>query len=311
MAVNRVGSLATTQLMLSQMQRAQVALDTSERQVASGKRASTYAGYGDSTAIMEAARSAGAHADAHYAAAQQVTTRLDLQDSQLTQLSNLAGQLRQMLTTAAANGDSTALMDQLEGLFDQAVEILNSKDNSGYIYGGDSNQTPPVMVDSLADLAALPALSDAFGNGSVKASVRIGDNRTVEVGLLASDVGTDLMALFQQIAQFDAGADGPFPTGITTPAQQSFLESTIATAANVTGGVTAQAAANGIRYNLVQDWMDQLKTASTVYKDFVSNIEDVDIAEALSRLNQSQLQLQASFQMAAKLNKMSLLDFLP
>jgi flagellar hook-associated protein 3 FlgL len=311
MTINRVGSFATTQLMLSQMQRAQVALDDSTRQVASGKRSNTYSGYGDSTAIMEAARSASAHADAHYAAAQQVTSRLDLQDSQLTQLSNLAGQVRQMLTTAAANNDSTALMDQLEGLFSQAVEILNSKDNSGYTYGGDNSQTPPVTVDSLAGLAVLPSISDAFANGAVKASVRIGDNRTVEVGLLASDIGTDLMALFQQIAQFDAGVNGPFPTGPVTPAQQSFLESSIAGAAAVAAGVTGKAAANGIKYNLVQDWMDQLKTSSTVYKDFVSKIEDVDVAEALAKLNQCQLQLQASYQMAAKLNQMSLLDFLP
>lgn len=311
MGVDRVGSFATTQLMLSQMQRAQVALDTSSRQVASGKRANTYSGYGESTAIMEAARSASAHADAHFQAAQQASTRLDLQDAQLTQLSDLAAQIRQMLTTAAANGDGTALMDQLEGLFDQATEILNSRDSSGYIYGGDNNQTPPVTVNSLSDLAALPAVSDAFANGSVKVGVRIGDNRTVEVGLLASDVGTDLMALFQQIAQFDAGVDGPFTTGVTTPAQQSFLESTIADASAVGAGVTAQAAMNGIRYNSVQLWMDQLKSSSIIHKDFASSIEDVDIAEALARLNQNQLQLQASFQMAAKLNQMSLLDFLP
>lgn len=311
MAVDRVGSFATTQLMLSQMQRAQVALDTSSRQVASGKRADTYAGYGESTAIMEAARSASANADAHYQAAQQATTRLDLQDAQLTQLSDLAAQLRQMLTTAAANGDGTALMDQLEGLFDQATEILNSRDSSGYIYGGDNNQTPPVTVNSLSDLAALPSVSDAFANGSVKVSVRVGDNRTVEVGLLASDVGADLMALFQQIAQFDAGANGPFQTGVTTPAQQNFLESTIATASDAGAGVTAQAATNGIRYNSVRLWMDQLKSSSIIHKDFVSSIEDVDIAEALARLNQNQLQLQASFQMAAKLNQMSLLDYLP
>ncbi len=311
MSVDRVGSFATTQLMLSQMQRAQVALDTSSRQVASGKRADTYAGYGESTAIMEAARSASAHADAHFQAAQQASTRLDLQDAQLTQLSTLSAQIRQMLTTAAANGDGTALMDQLEGLFDQATEIFNSRDSSGYIYGGDNNQTPPVTVSSLSDLAALPSVSDAFANGSVKLSVRVGDNRTVEVGLLASEIGTDLMSLFQQIAQFDAGVNGPFPAGVTTPTQQNFLESTIATASSVGAGVNAQAATNGIRYNSVQLWMDQLKSSSIIHKDFVSSIEDVDIAEALARLNQNQLQLQASFQIGAKLNQMSLLDYLP
>jgi flagellar hook-associated protein 3 FlgL len=311
MTIDRVGTFANTQLLLNQMQRAELALQTSSRQVASGKRSDTYSGYGDKTAVMEAARSTAAHADAHYAAALQASTRLDLQDSQLTQLSNLAGQVRQMLTTAVANQDGTALMDQLQGLFDQAVEILNAKDGSGYIYGGDNNQTPPVTATSLSNLAALPAISGAFDNGFIKASMRIGDNQVVQVGLLASDLGTDLMSLFQQVAQFDAGAGGPFNNGTTTAAQQSFLESTIATASDVAAGVNAQAAANGIRYKSVQSSMDQLKTTTNVYKNFVSSIEDVDVSEALSQLNQNQIALQASFQMSSKLNQLTLLDFLP
>jgi flagellar hook-associated protein 3 FlgL len=310
MSIDRIGTFANTQMMLNQMQRAEFALDTSNRQVASGKRSDTYSGYGDQTAVMEAARSAAAHADAHYATAQQASARLDLQDSQLTQLSNLVGQVRQMITNAVANQDATGLMDQLQGYFDQAVEILNSKDGSGYIYGGDNSQTPPVTVTSLSDLAALPSVSGAFANGAVKTSMRIGDNQTVQVGILASDLGTDLMSLFQQVAQFDAGVNGPFTNGSTTQPQQSFLESAIPTATSIAAGVNAQAAANGIRYNSVQSSMDELKSASNVYKNFVSNIEDVDVAEALAKLNQNQIALQASFQMASKLNQMSLLDFL-
>ena len=229
---------------------------------------------------------------------------------QLSQLSTLVGQVRQTITNAVANQDATALMDQLQGYFNQAVEILNSKDGNGYIYAGDNNQTPPVTVASLSDLAALPAISDAFQNGSVKTSVRIGDNQTVEIGMLASDLGTQLFSLFQQVAQFDAGGSGPFASGTTTPAQQNFLESMIATSVNVSSDITSQAASNGIRYKQVQNSMDTLQSAATVYKDFVSKIEDVDIAAALSQLNQNQIALQASYQVASQLNHLSLLDYL-
>jgi flagellar hook-associated protein 3 FlgL len=310
MAIDRIGTFTSTQLLLSHIQKAEAALDNSNRQVASGKVSDTYAGYGDKTAMMEGARSASAHVDADYAAAQQASSRLDLQDSQLSQLSDLAGRVRQTLTNAAANQDATALMDQMNGLFDQAVEILNSSDGSGYIYGGDNNQTPPVTVSTLSDLAALPSVANAFANGNVKTSVRIGNNQTVAVGMLASDLGTQLFSLFQQVAQFDAGPSGPFASGATTPAQQSFLESSISTAVNVASGVNSQAAINGIHYNMVQDSMTQLQAASTVYKSFVSNIEDVDMAQAMTRLNQNQIALQASFQVASQLNQLSLLDYL-
>jgi flagellar hook-associated protein 3 FlgL len=258
---------------------------------------------------MESARSAAARAEANISAGQQAETRLDLQDAQLSQLGELADQVRQTLTKAAADQDATSLTIQMQGFFNQAVEILNAKDANGYIYAGDNNQVPPVAVTSWSGLAALPSASQAFVNGTVKTSVRIGDTQTVQVGLLASDLGTDLLDLFQQFAQFDASASGPFD-GKTTPAQQNFIESTIPTAMNVAHGVNAQAAQNGIAYKMVQNTVSRLQATSTVHKTFVSNLEDVDITEALSRLNQNQIALQASFQVASTLNRLSLLDYL-
>lgn len=310
MSIDRVGSFAYSQYLFSQMQRAENAMETTNRQVSTGKLADTYYGYGEKTAVMEAARSAAARSDANIAAAQQASGRLDLQDTLLTQLSDLADQVRQALTKAAADQDATALMTTMQGYFSQAVDILNSKDANGYTFGGDNNQTPPVTVTDLSDLASLPALSDAFANGSVKTTVRIGDNRTVQVGMLASDIGTQLLSVFRQVAQFDAGVDGPF-NDKTTANQQGFIESTIQTAADAATDVNSQAAANGIRYQGVKNAIDQLQASSSVYQSFVSDIQDVDIAQALAKLNQNQVALQATFQMTSKLNQLSLLDYLP
>jgi flagellar hook-associated protein 3 FlgL len=292
------------------MQKSEVALDNANRQVASGQLSDTYAGYGDKTAVMEAARSAAEHADANLAGAQQASTRLDLQNTQLSELSSLASQVRQTLTQASANQDATSLMSQMQGYFNQAMQILNAKDADGYIFGGDNNQVPPVTVNSLSDLAALPSVSGAFQNGQVTSSVRIGDNQSVQVGMLASNIGSQLFSLFQQVAQFDSGAGGPFDAK-TTASQQSFHESTVQTASAVTANVNAQSADNGIRYQTVQKAMDQLQANATVYKGFVSNIQDVDMAQALSKVNQSQVALQASFQVASTLNQLSLLNYLP
>src|SRR5215831_8623698 len=310
MTIDRIGNFANTQLLLSQIQKAENALDNSNHEVSTGKVADNYAGYGDKTAVMEAARSAAARADANAAAAQQASSRLDVQDAQLTQLSQLADQIRQTLTKAAADQDGTSVMDQLQGYFSQVVDLLNSKDANGYIYAGDNSQTPPVTVSNLSDLAALPTVADAFANGTNKTTVRIGENQTVQVGVLASDVATDLFSLLRQVAQFDSGVNGPFG-GTTSAAQQSFLESGIQTSIDVADGVNAQAAANGIRYKAVQSSIDQLQASSTVYKGFVSNIEDVDMTQAVAQLNQNQIALQAAFQVTSRLNQLSLLDYLP
>ncbi len=64
--------------------------------------ASDYAGYGDKTAALEAARSAANRADAYKAATQIAVDQANLQDTQLTTLSDLAAQLREAVTNAAA-----------------------------------------------------------------------------------------------------------------------------------------------------------------------------------------------------------------
>ena len=44
---------------------------------------------------------------------------------------------------------------------------------------------------------------------------------------------------------------------------------------------------------------------------FTSDLEDVDMGEAISRLNQNQVALQAALQVTSQLNKISLLNYLP
>ena len=310
MSIDRIGTAASAQLMLAQIQKQEIALDSANRQVTTGQLSGTYAGYHDKTAVMEAARSAASHADANAAAAQIASTRLDLQDTQLSALSTLVGNVRQAITKAAADQDATSLMSELDGYFSQAAQILNTKDANGYLFAGENNQTPPVNVTSLAQLASLPSVSLAFDNGQIPTSVRVSDNQTVQVGQLASDLGTQLFQLFQQVAQFDQGASGPFDTK-TTPAQQSFLESAISGASGAMTTINAAAAQNGVRYAAVQTAMDQLQANATVYKGFVSNIQDVDIGQAMTKLSQNQIALQAAFQVTSTLNQTTLLNYLP
>ncbi|MDE2463047.1 MAG: hypothetical protein KGO02_04955, partial [Alphaproteobacteria bacterium] len=131
MSIDRIATSAQAQLLLAQINLANANLAQSQQQVASGNVASDYAGYGDKTQALEAARSAANRADAYKAAAQAGLNQANLQDTQLTQLSTLANQLRQDVTTASANNDGSSLMGQIQGIFDQAVQILNSTDVNG------------------------------------------------------------------------------------------------------------------------------------------------------------------------------------
>jgi flagellar hook-associated protein 3 FlgL len=310
MTIERVATNTQAQTLISQVMQAQSTLDNTQAQVASGKVSTTYSGIGDKTAALEAAQSASDRTTAYQSATQLALNQANLQDTQLTSLSDLANQWRSDVTAAVGNGDASTLMTEAQSVYQQAAQILNSQDaNGNYLYGGDNNNTPPVTAASLSDLQALPSASAAFANGTVKSAVQVADGETVQVGVLASDAGTQLLQSLQDVANFNAGANGNFGSTVTT-AQSNFLSSAITSATNAATGVNTVAAANGDVYNRLQDASSTQASMSTLYQGFVSDIQDVDMGTAVTNLNQNQVALQAALQVTAQLNQVSLLNYL-
>ncbi len=310
MTIDRISTNMQAQYMMNELSVANAKLNQSQQQVSSGKVANDYAGYGDKTAALEAARSAATRADAYKTATQSALDQANLQDTQLNTLSDLSNQLRQAVTTAVANGDASSLMPSVQSIFDQAVQVLNSKDSNGnYLFGGDKNNTAPVTATTFSALQALPSASNAFANGTVAASVNVADGETVKVGVLASDAGTKLLQTIKDIVDYDASASGPL-TGTISGAKSNFLSGEIQTATTAAQSVNDVLASNGAVYNRLKGAIDHQTTLSTLYQGFTSDIEDVDMTQAITNLNQNQTALQAALQVTAKLNQVSLLNYL-
>lgn len=310
MTIDRISTNSQSQILLAQIQQAENNLNNTQQQIASGKVSSTYSGIGDKTAMLEAARSASNRADAYKDTTTVALNQANLQDSQMSTLSDLANQLRQAITTSVADNDGSTLMTTAQGIFDQAVQILNSKDTNGnYLYGGDQNGQPPVSATNLSDLTSLASASAAFQNGTIPSSVMIGDGQNVTVGMLASDIGTQLMQTLKNIADYNAGADGNFSNTLDST-QSSFLSGQIQTASDAANQINNAAAANGNTYSQLQEASDNQTTMSNLFQGFVSNIQDVDMPTAITQLNQEQTALQASLAVTAQLNQISLLNYL-
>jgi flagellar hook-associated protein 3 FlgL len=310
MTIDRIATNAQSQIMLAQIQQDETALSQTQSQVATGLVSTTYGGIGDKTALMESARSQQTLATGYASAAQLGANQADLQDTQLNQLATLASQLQQDITTAVANHDGSTLMSQAQSIFDQAVQILNSQDaNGNYIYSGGKANAPPVAVSSMAALQALPSAASAFVNGAEKASVQIGANQTVQVGVLASDVGTQLFQTLQDVANFNGGPSGNFGTTLTS-AQSSFLTSEIQTARSAAQTLNDAVGNNGSVFQQLQTAVGQQQSMATMYQGFVSDVQDVDMATAASNLSQNQAALQAALEVTARLNQISLLNYL-
>jgi flagellar hook-associated protein 3 FlgL len=312
--VDRVSTAQQTAYMLGQINQANAALDKTTQQIASGSNATTYAGFGNQTQVLQATISANARNTAYTTATTLATTQADMQDTQLTSLSSLATQLQTAVSSAVANNDPSTLMTQVQSIFTQATSILNSQDANGdYIYGGGNSTTAPVSVNSLSQLTALGAsVSGAFTNGNDAKSVQVADGQTVTYGLTASSIGSGLMQEIQNIANFDAGSTGNFSSSSSlSQAQNNFLTGEISSVNTVASNLNNVTASNGDAYNALQSAASQQSDMNTLYSGFISNIQDTNMASAATQLQLNQTALQAALQVTSTLNQLTLLNYLP
>jgi flagellar hook-associated protein 3 FlgL len=313
MSIDRVATAQQSAFFLTQINHAGVKLDDINRQIASGVVADTYAGFGDQAQVLQATLSAHGRNEAYVRATTLAATQTDLQNTQLTALSDLAAQLKKAVADTVANNDPRVLMAQVESIFSQGVTILNSKDANGdYIYSGGRTDIAPVGISSLSQLVALPSAPAAFSNGSDKKSVQVGDGQSVTFGTLASDIGTDLMQALKDIAAFDASGAGNFDGSTNlSGTQSSFLTSQIAAIDSVAQGLVAVTARNGNLFKQLETVQEQQTSMATLYAGFIDKIQNTNMAEAATQLSLNQTALQAALQVTATLNQLSLLNYLP
>jgi len=307
--IDRVGTLGLSQTLLSSYTNIQARMADTEAQISSGKIGTQYADVKDKAGVLAAAKSKAAGIDDYSASVTSVVNRLNLYDTQLQGLSDLTGQLRQALGDALATGNGVVLMEKVKALYQQAVNTLNTQVDGKYIYGGSRSDTPPVNAPTLADLAAAPSVASVFDNTTLNQTDKLSDNQTLQTGINASDLATNLFQMFKDVAGFDAGASGPFG-GKLTQAQTTFLSGENAAVPAIQSGIDAVAALNGTRANQATTVLDQHKAMATYFAKFISDIEDADLPTAISRLNQDQVAAQAAGRMISQINQISLMNFL-
>src|ERR1700722_13332913 len=107
MTIGTISTNAQSMLLVSQLNQDNTALNQAQQQVSSGLVSTTFGGYGDQTAALESAQAAVDRTNSYQTATQLALNQTNLQDAQLTQLSSLASQLQQDITTAVGNNSGS------------------------------------------------------------------------------------------------------------------------------------------------------------------------------------------------------------
>lgn len=278
-----------------------------QNRVSSEKIATDLKGYGRTAETLTAFRSSQARLDGFVANGEAVASRLTSQDLGLTSLADAADGARQAINDALATGRTDALMLDLGGRFQAALDALNAKHEGRFLFAGGRTDQKPVAGDTLADLTAAPTVASLFGNDALKAASRLDDFTVVETGFLANELGEDLFEAFRTIQAYHEAT--PFG-GELTDAQRTFLAGVVGEFKTAHETATNAAAKNGSLQTRVDTHVASQKEQVDALKELISKRTDVDMAEAITQLQQAQLSVQASAQVIAQLRGLSLLDIL-
>lgn len=307
--MTRVASYSHNQSLVQGMLRNQADVYKSQMQVNTGKKAQDYKGIAPQASTVVTARAAMTRVQAYQDTAGEIGQTLAMIDLQTGAMLDAAESLKQSVLDALALGDGQGFEEILESNFQMIVSALNTKIGNSYLFGGGQTSEKPFTVTSLDDLAALVNAGDAFTNDKTKASVRLTDTFTMQYGVVADEVAGPIMDVIKALKEFNDGPDGPI-NGPLTPAQVTFLEGKLDEINTAVQGMRAVQTANGLRQSQMKDVNEQLTLQADYFELFVSDIEDVDMAEAISRLTADQAALEVSYKVVSLISQLNLAKYI-
>jgi len=265
-------------------------LNTVQSQISSGKKLQTFSD--DAAGASQSLALRGALGDnAQYQRnAASATAFLSATQGALSSAASVVISARQ-IAVAGANSTQTpdslaALGDQVDGIVQQLTQAANTQAQGRYIFGGTNTTTAP--YDSTQTYQGnTQAISSTLGPGH---SIQINTPGSAAFG----PAFTALQSLKTDLAAGNASA----------------VSGDIGKVDTALSALNAASATAGAKANQATAATQNLTRAQSDYQSSISNIEDVDLAQAYVQLQSATNVYQASLSTVAKASQYSLADFL-
>lgn len=309
--MNRVSTNGNYSLVLSNIMAAQQRQIEAGAQVSSQKKGSDLKDYARNAEMLTAMKSVESRLGGYLEQNKLIADKLTTQDFALNQVTDSVQSAREAIAGSIASGRVDTLMQDLQGYFRNAVEGMNARYGGKYLFAGGKIDTMPVSATAMSDLTnpATPAISDFFANDKFVTQAKVDDSTTVNTGLLADELGTDVLQLFKDLQAFHEGPSGPI-SGALTPAQQTFFEGILTSWDDTHEDLVNATAGNGMVQSRVDSVKKDLGARQDSLKGMIGDITDADMTLAISALQQAQLSVQAASQVFITLQNSSLLNVL-
>ncbi len=305
--MTRISDLGLSQALLSGYQRAQAGAEARQIQLSTGKVSPTYGGLGAQAPTLLTAEGVRVRAAAFEQATNIAATRLQLQESSLSNISDSVARLRGQFVVALSSGGAELLPGAVGAEAQRILSALNISSGGVFLFGGDDGSIAPVAARTLEDLVGAANVDSLFQTNA-RTRLPIENGVSVDGGATARDVGLELASELAAIGQAFT-ALGPF-SGALTDAQRQFLVDQVSRLDSISATLFEELGLNGQSQGQVEDARIRNVRQRDLAEVVAAEIEDADLAEVISRLAQDRLAVEASGRALAEVSQLSLLNFL-
>ena len=324
-------------------------VDVLNRQVATNRISDTFGGLGAGARTSLTLRPQIARAETWQSNIDAVQGRLGEAQRSLKGIAEIASKFHADTSKLHDPSQVDLVAQQAREALKTMAGLLNGRAGETYVFAGHDSANPPIPAsgdiltspfvtgirDAVQGLAAKGAAATAAATlgvasgaspfsatlggpgGDAVPRIEVGEGQYVQVGVLAhrntlaesagdSTTGSYMRDVMRALATIGSlsGAQATAP---------GFAALVADTRSGLHGAIGAMAAEAGALGNL-EAGLDARKThladQEVVLKGQLSSVEDVDMAEALSRLTEAQTRLQASYKLISGTRGLSLVDFL-
>ncbi|MBV9743800.1 MAG: hypothetical protein JO099_08555 [Acidobacteriia bacterium] len=222
-----------------------------------------------------------------------------------TQIMDTAISLAAQGATATATAATRRqLAGQVQSVLQEMVSAANTQSGETYVFGGDDSTSPPYQldlangngVDQLNTTSATRQVQNPAG-GSIPVSLtaqQIFDDRNPDGTYASDNVFSALTNLYNGLMNNDQTAITNSTTALQTASDH----------------LNQSLAFYGTVQDRLQDATNFAATYNTQLQTQIGSLEDADVAAASLELSQGTTQLQAAFEVQARVPQSTLFDFL-
>jgi len=287
------------------MSQIQNRLATTQAQLSVSKQILAPSDAPDQAAAIQRLKGEVERQDSHSELLKSALNRYQAEETAMSAANNILIRLKE-ITIQAANDtlgpdDRKAIGSEMQALRDQLLSLSNSRDDSGnYLFSGTRVKTPAFAKNANNEVQ--------YMGDETQTRIPAGVERTVQYTRSGTDV-------FQRVVREDGSAVGFFEAldqmiAAVNTNQTAGVQQAIADVDQMNNSLTLSIAQTGSDQQVVQSQLDVLDETKLRLRSTLSDIEDLDYAEAVTRMNKEVMALEAAMGSFSKISGLSLFDYI-